>query len=61
MGDLSVVYPVARGTGPLLTVIAAVMFRHERPGAIGLLGVLAIVGGVVLIATGGRFIRTETL
>ena len=61
VGDLSVVYPVARGTGPLLTVIAAVIFRHERPGAVGLLGVLAIVAGVVLIATGGRFVRTKTL
>lgn len=32
VGDLSVVYPLARGTGPLLTVVAAVWFLHERPG-----------------------------
>jgi drug/metabolite transporter (DMT)-like permease len=61
VGDLSVVYPVARGTGPLLTVVAAVMFRGERPGPLGFAGVVAIIGGVVLIATGGRFRRSAKL
>jgi drug/metabolite transporter (DMT)-like permease len=31
-GDLSVVYPVARGTGPLFAVVAAVVLLGERPG-----------------------------
>ncbi len=61
VGDLSVVYPVARGTGPLLTVFASIGFRGERPGVTGLIGVFAIVGGVVLIATGGRLVRSEKL
>jgi multidrug transporter EmrE-like cation transporter len=31
--DLSIVYPVARGSGPLLSSLAAVAIYHERPGA----------------------------
>ncbi|MFI6167735.1 EamA family transporter [Nocardia sp. NPDC051052] len=49
-GDMSVVYPVARGSGPLLTVCAAVVLLGERPGALVLLGVAAVAGGVVVIA-----------
>ena len=32
VGDLSVVYPLARGTGPMLSVVAAIWLFHERPG-----------------------------
>ena len=32
-GDLSVVYPLARGTGPVLSVAAAILFLGERPSA----------------------------
>ncbi|MFI6043310.1 EamA family transporter [Nocardia sp. NPDC051321] len=49
-GDMSVVYPVARGSGPLLTVCAAVVLLGERPGAPALLGVAAVACGVVVIA-----------
>ncbi|WP_370947846.1 EamA family transporter [Amycolatopsis sp. cg5] len=51
-GDLSVVYPLARGTGPLVSVLAAVVFLHERPGLVGLLGALLVVAGVLVISTG---------
>ena len=44
VGDLSVVYPLARGTGPLLSSMAAVALLGERPTALA-------VGGAVLIAT----------
>lgn len=53
VGDLSVVYPVARGSGPLLSVLAAVILLGERPGALGLAGAFLIVAGVLLIG-GGR-------
>ena len=49
VGDLSVVYPLARGTGPLLSVVAAVWLLGERPGAIALVGALAVVAGVFVI------------
>jgi drug/metabolite transporter (DMT)-like permease len=50
--DLSVVYPVARGTGPLLTVALAVLLLHEQPGPATLAGALAISAGIVLLAGG---------
>ena len=49
-GDLSLVYPLARGTGPLLSCIAAILFLGERPSLIALLGVLLVVGGVVVLS-----------
>ncbi|HET6500387.1 MAG TPA: DMT family transporter [Amycolatopsis sp.] len=52
VGDLSVVYPVARGSGPLLSVFAAVVLLGERPGVWGLLGALLVVTGVLIIGTG---------
>lgn len=48
--DLTVVYPVARGSGPLLAALAAVLLLGERPGAGGWAGIAAIVLGVLLIA-----------
>jgi drug/metabolite transporter (DMT)-like permease len=50
--DLTVVYPVARGTGPLLAAFGALLLLGERMSAIGVLGVLAVTGGVFLIAGG---------
>ncbi len=49
-GDLSLVYPLARGTGPLLSSIAAVVVLGERPGVLGAIGIAAIVGGIFLAA-----------
>lgn len=54
-GDVSVVYPLARGTGPLLSVVFAVVLFAERPGPIGFAGAAAVVVGVVVIGlAGGR-------
>jgi drug/metabolite transporter (DMT)-like permease len=50
VGDLSVIYPLARGTGPLLASAVAIAFFSERPGPIGAVGILLIVGGVLLLA-----------
>jgi len=44
-GDLSVVYPVARGTAPLLAVIIGVVVLGERLGVAGSLGVVALLAG----------------
>jgi drug/metabolite transporter (DMT)-like permease len=49
-GDLSLVYPLARGTGPLLASAAAIIFLGERPSAIALAGALLIVGGAVTLS-----------
>ncbi len=37
IGDLSLVYPLARGTGPLLATAAAIVVLGERPGTVALL------------------------
>ena len=44
-GDLSLVDPLARGSGPLLATIAAIVLLGERPGTVALAG-----GAVVVIA-----------
>ncbi len=45
-GDLSLVYPVARGTPPLLVVPLAVVLLGERPSAQGLAGIGLVVVGI---------------
>jgi drug/metabolite transporter (DMT)-like permease len=49
VGDLSLVYPLARGTGPLLATVAAVVLLGERPGVVALLGIGLIATGVFLL------------
>jgi drug/metabolite transporter (DMT)-like permease len=54
-GDVSVVYPLARGTGPLLSVLLAIALFGERPHFLALAGAGAVVIGVILIGlAGGR-------
>ena len=49
LGDLSLVYPLARGTGPLLATVGAVILLGERPGAVAVSGILLITLGVFLL------------
>ena len=44
-GDLSLVYPLARGTGPTLSTIAAILFFRESPSAVAFSGALLVAGG----------------
>ena len=56
-GDLSVVYPLARATGPLLTVVVAIAALGERPGAVALCGAALIVGGAFFLAASPAKLR----
>ena len=56
--DLTVVYPVARGSGPLLAAGGAVILLGERLTLLGAVGVLAVCGGVFLVAGGPRLLRS---
>lgn len=56
-GDLSVVYPLARGTGPMLATVGAVLLLDERPSLLGLLGILCIGLGVLLFSGGLQNLR----
>jgi drug/metabolite transporter (DMT)-like permease len=53
VADLSVVYPIARGTGPMLSSIGAFMLLRETPSAQGIFGLLAVVAGIGFISTQG--------
>ena len=53
-GDLSLVYPTARATGPLLSASFAVLFLGESLSAQALTGALAIIGGVLGLTGGFR-------
>ncbi|MBP6676213.1 MAG: EamA family transporter [Vitreoscilla sp.] len=52
VSDLTVVYPVARGTGPLLSSVGAMVLLAETPSLWSLLGLAAVVAGIWLIAGG---------
>jgi uncharacterized membrane protein len=53
-GDLSIVYPLARATGPLLTILVAVLVLGERPGPTAIVGAL-LIGASALMLTGNPF------
>ncbi len=56
-GDLSVVYPIARGTAPLLAVAIGVGLFGERLGVAGSLGVVALLAGFLLLQRPWRALR----
>ena len=53
-GDLSIVYPLARSTGPLITIAIAVLLLGEHPSALALGGAV-LIGASALILTGNPF------
>jgi drug/metabolite transporter (DMT)-like permease len=54
-GDLGQVYPIARGSAPLMTAAATSLFVGERLSPIGWTGIVVLVTGVLLLsARGGR-------
>ena len=50
VGDLSVVYPLARGTGPLVAMIIAVLLLSESPTFLTICGALVISCGTLVLA-----------
>ena len=59
--DLSIVYPLARGSGPLFSFAGAVLLFGERPGPLAVLGLLLIIAGIVLVANLHRSLRRSAL
>ncbi len=51
-GDLGQVYPVARGSSPLLVTLGAAAVIGERPGVPALLGIALVSAGIVSLARG---------
>jgi drug/metabolite transporter (DMT)-like permease len=57
-GDLGHVYPIARGSAPLVTAVIAAAILGEAPGAFGWAGITVLAAGIVLLAVrGGRSAR----
>jgi drug/metabolite transporter (DMT)-like permease len=52
-GDLSLVYPIARGTAPILVPLLAALFLGERLSALAMAGIGLVVLGTVVIHTRG--------
>jgi drug/metabolite transporter (DMT)-like permease len=52
LADLSVVYPVVRGTGPLFAFVGSVAVLGERPSALAMAGAVLVVAGVFTVAGG---------
>lgn len=50
VSDLSLVYPLARGTGPLLAFVAATFILDEPVSAYSILGVLLVVSGILMVS-----------
>ncbi len=55
--DLSVVYPLARGTGPLLSFAGAILILHERASVLSVCGALLITFGILLSSGGIQALR----
>lgn len=58
--DLSIVYPVARGAGPLFSVAGAILLFQEKPGILAIAGICLIIAGVVVM-TGFRVSKDARL
>lgn len=52
--DLSIVYPVARGTGPLISFVGAIFVLGEHPSLVAAFGAVLVVCGVLVLAGGRR-------
>ena len=58
-GDLSLVYPIARATGPLLATVGAIAILGERPTPVAIAGALAIVIGALVLTGDPRTLRAR--
>jgi uncharacterized membrane protein len=58
-GDLSLVYPLARGTAPLLAVAIGVLLLKERLGPVGYIGVAALLIGLLALQRPWRYLRAS--
>ncbi len=53
-GDLSLVYPLSRGSGLLMSSFIAIPLYAEHPGPAGVAGILLISGGVIVLSLPDR-------
>ena len=58
-GDFSLIYPLARGTGPLLSTLAAIAIYGERPTALALAGGAIIIASIFSLTGGTRLLHAD--
>ena len=56
-GEISLVYPIARGTGVAGTAVAASIWIHESLSGLGVAGVVAVSAGILLLGFRDLFAR----
>lgn len=59
-GDLSLVYPLARGTGPMLSACAAIVIFGERPGLLAMAGALLVIISVFYLSGGTALLEKKS-
>jgi drug/metabolite transporter (DMT)-like permease len=58
-GDFSLIYPLARGTGPLLSTLAAIALLGERPSPLALAGGAVIIAAIFFLTDGTKLLRSD--
>lgn len=60
-GELASVYPIARGSAPLMVTLGAALFAGELPDNLGLTGIFLVSFGIIFLALGNRNTRPDTM
>src|SRR4051812_37877962 len=58
-GDFSLIYPLARGTGPLLSTLAAIALLGERPTWLAIAGGAVIIIAIFFLTDGTRLFHQD--
>ena len=58
-GDLGQVYPIARGSAPLMTAALATLWLGEALGPLGWAGIIVLAAGILLLALRGGRVHTR--
>jgi drug/metabolite transporter (DMT)-like permease len=61
LGDLGQVYPISRGSSPVLVSLGALVFAHETLSVAAAIGIALVSGGIVSLAFQGRNLRADFL
>ncbi len=57
VGDFSLIYPLARGTGPLLSTVGAIALLGERPTPLAIVGGFIIIGSIFVMTGGAKLLH----
>jgi drug/metabolite transporter (DMT)-like permease len=61
VGDLGQIYPISRGSSPVLITLGAAVFAGESIAPSTMLGITLVSGGIISLAFGGRKLSVPSL